>query len=315
MLVAPLFSENQGHFLAFCFTVTYVGSLYLSKNARLSFVAWSTHVPEGTSRQRQLNERWRDDADVIRARIIAVSLATGASCFLIFQMLWPLYGFYAGVHVTFFRLGFIFSHPIKAHLVTPLIFVGPFYCRYLYEVLPFQRHWNTESTIKKVVSLPGLRNYLVAPYTEEVVFRACILSIYHLSGISRLRMIVLAPLWFSLAHFHHAWDLYNRCGRTWVAAKHASMAISFQLLYTSFFGSHCAYLFLRTGSIFPAITSHIFCNFMGVPHLPLELVVFPERRKAIFGTYALGVLAYVFGMIQWTNSSDSLYWRPPRSLL
>ncbi len=100
MLVAPLFSESQGHFLAFCFTVTYVGSLYLSKNTRLSFVAWSTHVPEGTSRQRQLNERWRDDADVIRARIIAVSLATVASCFLIFQMLWPLYGV-SGVFLAF----------------------------------------------------------------------------------------------------------------------------------------------------------------------------------------------------------------------
>ncbi|KAK0185612.1 hypothetical protein F5146DRAFT_1105703 [Armillaria mellea] len=314
MLVAPLFAETQGHFLAFCFTVTYVGSLYLSKNARLSFVAWSTNVPEGKSRQRQMNERWRDDADVIRARITAVSLATVASCFLIFQMLWPLFTLESMLHSL-----------DLAHLVTPLIFIGPFYCRYLYEVLPFQRYWNTESTIKKVVSLPGLRNYLVAPYTEEVVFRACILSIYHLSGISRLAYDFSGPpvVQFGnsqifnthLAHFHHAWDLYNRCGRTWVAAKHAAMAISFQLVYTSFFGSHCAYLFLRTGSVFPAITAHIFCNIMGVPHLPLELVVFPERRKAIFGTYALGMLAYVFGMIQWTSSPDSLYWRPPRSLL
>ncbi len=80
------------------------------------------------------------------------------------------YQFYAGVHVTFFRLGFIFSHPIKAHLVTPLIFIGPFYCRYLYEVLPFQRHWNTESTIKKVVSLSGLRNYLVVSTQPELTF-------------------------------------------------------------------------------------------------------------------------------------------------
>ena len=78
--------------------------------------------------------------------------------------------------------------------------------------------------------------------TEEIVFRACVLSIYHLSGASRQYMIYFAPLTFGLgqlftpfslslsfltvlflrtAHVHHAWDTYNRYGRTWIAARRA----------------------------------------------------------------------------------------------
>jgi len=76
--------------------------------------------------------------------------------------------------------------------------------------------------------------------TEEIVFRACVLSIYHLSGASRKYMISFAPLTFGLgkllflrtspvipmffyntAHVHHAWDTYNRYGCTWLAARRA----------------------------------------------------------------------------------------------
>ena len=50
----------------------------------------------------------------------------------------------------------------------------------------------------------------------------------------------------------------------------------FQLAYTSVFGFHAAFLFLRTGSVLPPILSHIFCNIMGFPH-PAEAV---HRRPA-----------------------------------
>jgi hypothetical protein len=35
-----------------------------------------------------------------------------------------------------------------------------------------------------------------APITEEVVFRACVLTVYHLAQASKLRMIFLSPLLF-----------------------------------------------------------------------------------------------------------------------
>lgn len=83
-LLPPL-SLLQATLLALFFVSSYVGSLYISKNARLSFVA--TTVNTDTPRQKQKSERWRDDPDVIRARLAAVSLATMCSCLAVILVL------------------------------------------------------------------------------------------------------------------------------------------------------------------------------------------------------------------------------------
>ncbi len=90
--------------------------------------------------------------------------------------------------------------------------------------------------------------FLQGPITEEVVFRACILAVYHMAGVSRKKMIFLSPLAFGVgksarllpsvsgsfmtmcaymsiqpqAHLHHAWDTYNRYGRTASALRIAT---------------------------------------------------------------------------------------------
>lgn len=65
-------------------TGSYVGGLYLAPSARLSFVQLSQDVGPRGERTRQANERWRDDDDVIRARLQAAWLSTCASCGLVF---------------------------------------------------------------------------------------------------------------------------------------------------------------------------------------------------------------------------------------
>lgn len=148
------------------------------------------------------------------------------------------------------------------------------------------------------------------------MFRACVLAVYNLSGASRVKMIMLAPLSFGAgtspasssiaisriahllpAHLHHAWDTFNRYGRTPAAAKRALLMACtrpsfylakhnaltphpvFQLSYTTLFGSFASYLFLRTGSIWPPITAHIFCNIMGIPQLGYEVSKFPQQKR------------------------------------
>jgi len=155
---------------------------------------------------------------------------------------------------------------IRPHLVTPLLFLGPLYACFLGGHLPFQHSWTFRDNLLPVFcTWPGLRNHVLvrfpchcppfrllsclfspsslskAPITEEVVFRACVLAVYHLSCASKARMILLSPLsfgagmqiWlfsfvrllylfpFSIAHVHHAWDTYNRYGRSAAAAKRA----------------------------------------------------------------------------------------------
>ena len=58
---------------------SYVGSLYVTRSSRLSFVKTSTSQHEG-NRARQPTERWRDDDGVIRARLKAAVFSTCASC-------------------------------------------------------------------------------------------------------------------------------------------------------------------------------------------------------------------------------------------
>ena len=76
----PPISLFTAHCLAVFFAGSYVGSLYLSKNARLSFRKGLVRLRQGEQRAKEQNERWRDDPEVIRARLVAVSVSTLSSC-------------------------------------------------------------------------------------------------------------------------------------------------------------------------------------------------------------------------------------------
>ncbi|KAK0462016.1 uncharacterized protein EV420DRAFT_1528346 [Desarmillaria tabescens] len=313
----PPLSPPQATLLALFFVSSYVGSLYISKNARLSFVSKTVKLPDGQIRQKQDKERWRDDSDVIRARLTAVVSSTVLSCFVVYWMRLRAFSTASEARAdTLKRLGFTAPHPVVAHLITPMLFLGPLYAMSLYRTLPFQKLFNhNNSTWLTFNSMLGLRTYVVAPLTEETVFRACMLSIYHLSGALVYRMIFLAPLWFGLAHVHHAWDAYNRYGRTTAALKRAILGIAFQMTYTTLFGFHCSYLFLRTGSIWPPITAHVFCNIMGVPGLPQELKHFPSKTFLIIVTYILGVIGYILTLGAWSSTEGSIYWSQPQPVV
>ncbi|TFK38928.1 hypothetical protein BDQ12DRAFT_682734 [Crucibulum laeve] len=315
---APILSTTSSHLLAFFFSFSYVGSLYISKNARLSFSRSPKPSSNGIPREKLANERWRDDPDVIRARLAAVTIASLICCAAVLGVLWHHLGdgqwqnFDTALNATIVRLGLLPDiHPdaLYPHLVTPVLFLGPLYAQYLSATLPFQKRWSfMQSFVNKFFTWQGIRNYSWAPLTEEIVFRACVLAVYHLSGASVSRMIFLGPLSFGLAHVHHAWDTFNRYGRTASAAKRAIISSIFQLAYTTLFGFHCSYLFLRTGSIYPAITAHIFCNIMGLPEIAYELRKFPKQKKEIFSAYILGIIGFIYTLPRWTKTPGVLYW-------
>ncbi|KAH9836274.1 uncharacterized protein C8Q71DRAFT_907882 [Rhodofomes roseus] len=316
----PPISLSTANALAVFFAGSYVGSLYLSKNARLSFKRGSIKPKQGQQRTKEQDERWRDDPDVIRARLAAASLSTLSSCVAVLGLVWKLLGwaptaFPVAFETTLARLGFdvpaSLSELVFPCLVTPVLFLGPLYGYWLSGALPLQRNWSWKlSVIPLLTTWQSVRNYMVGPTTEEIVFRSCSLAVYHLAGASRVKMIFMTPWLFGIAHIHHAWDIYNRYGRTGAAVKHAAIATLFQSSYTSLFGFHTAFLFLRTGSLIPPITAHIFCNIMGLPQLGTQLTMFPHRRRAIKVAYLLGIAGYIYAMNRWTLAPESLYWRP-----
>ena len=141
-----------------------------------------------------------------------------------------------------------------------------------------------------------IRNLLVAPLTEEVIFRGCMTVPLLLSGLTPLHTCLVAPLFFGTAHFHHALLKYKQG----MPIRNVVMLTTFQFAYTWLFGAYATIAFIRTGSI-PAITlSHSFCNLMGLPdfgfmkqHGARLSCLYPYRR-ILLTAYLVGVCLFAW---------------------
>ncbi|KAH8822584.1 hypothetical protein DL96DRAFT_1618358 [Flagelloscypha sp. PMI_526] len=335
---SPPLSTSECHLLTLLFASLYVGSIYISKHTRLS-------LKERTSLlglDEETAEKTRDHPAVIKARLFAVSFATVLSVGVVFLLLWKEVGlsqrnsFLPALYTTIQRLGLKESSKwssIGAHLVTPILFLGPLYAsHYLERTLPFQKNWSYHWHFKQTfASLVGLRNYIVAPITEEIVFRACILSVYQLSGASKKKMIFLSPLSFGLAHVHHAYETYVRLGRTNEALQRATLMSVFQLAYTTLFGFHCAlslptdridisvYFFAHLLQHYGIAPTTIFVEQIPSPPswwvhcLTFYTFLTPQANfvspAVIVALYLVGIAGYIFTMKHWTLNPLSLYWK------
>ena len=113
-----------------------------------------------------------------------------------------------------------------------------------------------------------LRNLIIAPISEEIVFRALMVSIsshFHCVSIDihtcHQNLIYVCPIYFGFAHIHHFYEKI-RSGSSISTALIGSIV---QFTYTYIFGVIAVILFLRTNVIYAPIVSHIFCNMQGLP--------------------------------------------------
>ncbi|OJT11625.1 hypothetical protein TRAPUB_11853 [Trametes pubescens] len=171
----PPISVSTAHALAAFFTVSYVGSLYLSKGARLYFkndVKVDTRPDE--EREKDSEERWRNDPDVIRARLVAASMSTALSVGVVYWLVRSVtpesevYPF-TSLQSTLARLGLTLGSSrnsplwvILPCLVVPVLYLGPLYVDWLCQTLPTQRRWSVQGSLLPLVSTwVGIRNYVV----------------------------------------------------------------------------------------------------------------------------------------------------------
>lgn len=128
------------------------------------------------------------------------------------------------------------------------------------------------------------RTFVVAPITEELVFRACMIPLLLCGGFEIYVVILLCPIIFSLAHLHHWMEIY---GRQNYSLLKAFMVVGLQLGYTLIFGSYASFLFIRTGHLVAPLVAHIFCNFMGLPKL------FVRRTGMVSLAFIAGTVAFI----------------------
>ncbi|KAF2722147.1 Abi-domain-containing protein [Polychaeton citri CBS 116435] len=254
----PSISETAALLFAIGFTLAYIAPFYLSPTLRTS----------------PLNSR--DSPAVIAARVRAVTItcllcaAVTLYVLLVIGKL-PLFAAFQLLGVWPVSL----SDIAKVLLLCVILFVGP-----LYEGIIVEKAWK-----HGLFSLAvwkdyfwddprSNRNLVVAPVSEEWVFRSLTLSLYLLARAAPVRTIILkTPLIFGLAHLHHLAEFlqtHTTSNRKLPPLNVVVMGVLrsvFQFSYTSLFGFFAAFVYLRTGSVLAAIVAHSFCNRMGLPRL------------------------------------------------
>lgn len=138
-----------------------------------------------------------------------------------------------------------------------------------------------------------LRNIVLSPLSEELIFRSCMCWLLGAAGWSGKWIIFAGPVMFSLAHAHHGYDLL-RGGANY---KHAAAVVLFQMSYTSIFGMFAAFLLMRTGNFSAPLAAHALCNLMGFPDFswfsdPSHDMY--EYRLRLLSGYVVGLTLFCF---------------------
>ena len=161
--------------------------------------------------------------------------------------------------------------------------------------------WGETSTVK---------NLFWAPLFEEFIYRACLINVFIESGkYTPTYCVLLTPLFFAISHLHHVfeqqrnqWTLRQKLLQEkehieshleeYVSLKKAMLIALFKLAYTEIFGIYAGFVYIGTGSLWPAIALHSYCNLLGFPSFENLL----DKGERLSNRIIAGVL-YVIGTI------------------
>lgn len=140
----------------------------------------------------------RNEPRVIKSRMKAVTVASILSGCIVWMIVRENVLSLLGLKVPNTMI-----HVVQPLVLTSLLFLGPISVMFFEQELPFQKHFNMERDVYSIfTTLLGQRNYLVAPITEEFVFRACMISVLYQANYARNYLIFVSPLYFGLGKFY-----------------------------------------------------------------------------------------------------------------
>nr|XP_057924040.1 CAAX prenyl protease 2 isoform X1 [Doryrhamphus excisus] len=268
--------------ILFCLLLacSYVGSLYV----------WRSDLP-------------RDHPAVIKRRFTSVLIISGVSPLFVWiwkelsgvRMLSPL------LAVMGIRFEGLIPAIVLPLVLTMILFLGPL------TQLRMDCPWTFMEGIRLAFDpwfwtlcfndMRWLRNQVVAPLTEELVFRACMLPML-VPCAGPATAIFTCPLFFGMAHFHHVIEsLRFRRG----SLSGIFLSAAFQFSYAAMFGAYAAFIFVRTGHLVGPVLCHSFCNYMGFPAISSALD-HPHRLTVLF-CYLLGVILFLLLLFPLTDPS------------
>jgi len=277
-------------------TVQYVGSLYIwpvldahpfFEGLRQRLYPLLALTPEHG------NER--DHPVTIRKRIYSVTLASLVS------PVWLLY--FLRDHrddPSLARTLGLHTDCIWRAMGYPLVLVMVLFCGSVYMKSRVIVRTLSRATSSEEDMLLAVRNYMVAPFSEEFVFRSCMCPLLLASGLSHTQSVLICPLFFSVAHVHHIIR-----GVRWEA-------IAIQATYTCIFGWYAGFLFLRTGHFMAPLLAHSFCNVMEFP--PFEKIPGRPDKWLCIGLYVMGSIFFYLMLPYLTEPTwyNSMFYVPAK---
>ena len=177
------------------------------------------------------------------------------------------------------------------------LFFGPLLESALRAVLQPQRSDATHAALPlpwtplSWLSNPALvRSRIVAPITEEWVFRCCTFALFRGAGAGLGVTMLGMAVSFGSAHVHH---YLERRREGWSRAD-AALHIAIQFAYTAVFGSLVTYYLSFGGSFIGIAIVHSFCNTMGLPSvmwLRRQKDPLHAHRWLLAGAFVAGIVA------------------------
>ncbi|GLH07734.1 CAAX prenyl protease 2 [Gryllus bimaculatus] len=181
-----------------------------------------------------------------------------------------------------FRLAGLLPALILPLGLTMVLFLGPLSMQGLsglWKLYAEPMYW-----VSNAKSLIWLRNHVVAPLSEELTFRACMLPLL-LQCFRPLTAVFICPLFFG---------------------------VGFQFSYTTMFGAYSAFLFAKTGHFVAPFAAHAFCNHMGFPDFGELLTYQKPQRILLMSLFVVGLLSWCLLLTPLTTPSiysNQLFWR------
>ncbi|KAH3688584.1 hypothetical protein WICPIJ_000428 [Wickerhamomyces pijperi] len=253
---------QQTYLISLALSILYVAVIYIPIPQPILAFCRISNSP--------VNQHDRNDPIVVQMRIVRITGYTLLVCGIL-----PLILCYLDkeeqnqkrIHFLeiFQQLGFLPSpmklilNSVNTLMILSLLYIAPL----AHEIFVLQANPLKDYIQQITDTIHGLRDLIVGPLSEEIVYTAAmIITLSHSEQrLSQDRLIYIPPLFFSVAHFHHAYNLHRQ-GHKILPIVISTLA---QGTYTYLFGIFTDYLFLRSSDVWCCFVAHSFCNFMGLP--------------------------------------------------
>ncbi|XP_002025360.2 CAAX prenyl protease 2 [Drosophila persimilis] len=266
----------------FVLSLLYVGSLYV----------WNT-------------KHNRDHPATIKRRFTSVSVVMLFAPFFVWYFSSPeLLSSEPFAKLLGFRWEGLWQAVVIPYGLTMLLFAGPIFVNCQNESIG--SYFDLDYWRGCIHNIMWVRNHVMAPLSEEFVFRACMMPLI-LQSFSPMTAVFITPLFFGVAHLHHIAERLS----LGVELSTALLIGLFQFIYTTLFGFYSAFLFARTGHIVAPFVVHAFCNHMGLPDLQDLWQQDMWRRVLAIVLYVAGLAGWILLLPIATSPSvygNTLYW-------